>query len=582
MKKNFLVTTPIYYWNGLPHVGHFYSSTIANVIYKYHKISWDHSRFTTGIDENSQKAIIKAEEAGMDIMDYLDSMASEHRKVWDHFNFDYTDFVRTTSDRHHEVVKKVLDHCHSKWDIYEWEYEWMYCVWCEAFKKDEDLVFLNKTTNETFPISDKVKPSDNIIKVCPDHLKTPDKIKEKNYFFKLSKYQTWIEEFYAANPEFVNPDFRYNEVKAFVWRGLEDFSVSRETNTFGIKLPFDETQVTYVWFDALFNYYTSCVKSRAWDKNNENFVDENEFWIRKDPESGKVLHVVWKDIIRFHAIYWPAMLASYFDLWKEIDWVIHFDAKKDFSYLPNQILTWGFFTVDWMKMSKSIWNVIEPVAYSEKYNKELLTLYMLSAFNIWRDWDYDRKDAILSYNAKLANNFWNLLNRAVVLTLKLKLEEGLISNVSEKFKWYNIDYSKDSDKPEIFDFKWWINEYNIFFDNFMSLNTLKLALDLSFKFLDEVNLYVTETEPWTLMKDETKKHQVEEIMYTICETLRNVSMNLYPFFPEKMTQVFEALWLEWYDKELEEWNLESLRNRKITYKILNKAPILFEKFEIEK
>lgn len=263
MTKNFYVTTPIYYGNGPVHVGHFYSSTIANTIYKYQKISGKNARFTTGIDENSQKAVIKAQEAGMPIMDYLDSMAESHKAVWDHFNMDYTDFIRTTSARHHKTVQAVLDKCHQKGDIYEGEYEGMYCVGCESFKKDEDLVFRNKTTGDTFPVSDKVKPSENIEKVCPDHLTQPDKIKEKNYFFKLSKYQTWMEEFYEQNPKFVNPEFRYNEVIAFTKRGLEDFSISRETNTFGIPLPFDKDQVTYVWFDALFNYYTSCVESRG-------------------------------------------------------------------------------------------------------------------------------------------------------------------------------------------------------------------------------------------------------------------------------------------------------------------------------
>jgi methionyl-tRNA synthetase len=244
-------------------VGHFYSSTIANTIFKYQKISGNNARFTTGIDENSQKAVIKADEAGMPIMEYLDSMAADHRRVWDHFNMDYTDFIRTTSTRHKNTVQNVLQKCFDKGDIYEGEYEGMYCIGCESFKKDEDLVFRNKTSGDTFPVSDKVKPSENIQKVCPDHLTTPDQIKEKNYFFKLTRYQTWIEEFYEANPKFVNPDFRYNEVKAFVGRGLEDFSISRETNTFGIELPFDDSQVTYVWFDALFNYYTSCIQSRA-------------------------------------------------------------------------------------------------------------------------------------------------------------------------------------------------------------------------------------------------------------------------------------------------------------------------------
>ncbi len=583
MKEKFYITTPIYYWNGIPHVWHFYTSCIANVIYKYNKIYWKDSRFTTGIDENSQKAVIKANEAGMEVMDYLDSMAIEHKKVWDYFNFDYTDFIRTTSERHHKVVREVLQHCFDKWDIYEWEYEGMYCVWCESFKKDEDLVFRNKTTNETFPISDKVKESDNIEKVCPDHLKKPDTIKEKNYFFRLTKYQTWLEEFYQKNPKFVNPDFRYNEVKAFVSRWLEDFSISRETNTFGIKLPFDDNQVTYVWFDALFNYYTSCKYSRAWNKENTDFVDESDFWIKKDNNSLKVLHCIGKDIMRFHAIFWPAMLASYFDLWKEIDWVLHFDEEKDFSYLPDEILTWGYFTVDWQKMSKTIGNVIEPISYSEKYNKELLTLYMLSAFTIWRDWDYDRKDAILTYNAKLANNFWNLLNRAVVLTMKLDLENGLYSDIYEN--WYSSFYDQSqlnyNNNPFEWDIQWSIKFYNEEYSKYLSNYNLKDSLDLSFKFLDELNNFVTKKEPWTLMKDDSKIEEVKQILYTICEWLRQVSMNLYPFFPEKMSEVFTSLGLVGYAEKLESWEFEALRVEKVIYDIKEKAPILFEKFDLE-
>lgn len=584
MKEKFYVTTPIYYGNGLPHVGHFYSSTIANTIFRYQKIAGKDARFTTGIDENSQKAVIKAEEAGMEIMEYLDSMACEHKKVWDHFDFKYTDFIRTTSQRHHKVVQDVLQKCFDKGDIYEGEYEGMYCVGCESFKKDEDLVYMNKTTKETFPISDKVKESDNIIKVCPDHLKAPDQIKEKNYFFKLSKYQTWMEEFYQQNPDFVEPSFRFNEVIAFTKRGLEDFSISRETNTFGIPLPFDTEQVTYVWFDALFNYYTSCIASRWGDKDSEDFVNEKEFWEKPEGENGKILHVVGKDIIRFHAIFWPAMLASYFNLGEEIDGVLHY-KKEDNKYLPDNILAWGFFTVDGQKMSKSIGNVIEPIEYSEKYSKDLLTLYMLSAFSIGNDGDYDRKDAILNYNAKLANNFGNLLNRAVVLTMKLKLEEGLI-----------YDYSDKPDTENLWGEVWEFHDieglyrghpymilgyYQEDFTQAMKNYNLKEALDCTFKFLDAVNLYVTQTEPWTLMKDESKSEEVKEIMYTICESLRQVAMNLYPYFPEKMTEVLQALSLEGYPEVLEEGKLDELKNRVETFNIVKKAPILFQKFEIE-
>lgn len=558
MTKKFYVTTPIYYGNWLPHVGHFYSSTIANTIYKYKKISGFDTRFTTGIDENSQKAVIKAQEAGVPILEYLDHMASEHKKVWDYFKMDYTDFIRTTETRHKNLVQKVLQKCFDKGDIYEWKYEGMYCVGCEAFKKDEDLVFRNKTTWDTFPVSDKVKPSENIEKVCPDHLTRPDIIKEKNYFFKLSKYQTWIEEFYQANPDFVNPQFRYNEVIAFAKRGLEDFSISRETNTFGIELPFDSTQVTYVWFDALFNYYTSCESSRGGDKNNEDFIDERDFW-EGDQNERNILHIVGKDIIRFHAIFWPAMLASYFDLGEEIEETIHYTAS-DNNYLPTQILAGGFFTVDGQKMSKSLGNVIEPIAYSEHYSKELLTLYMLSAFSIGNDGDYDRKDAILTYNAKMANNLGNLVNRVVVLTLKLEL--------SHSHLFLDIKTLTGT------------QEYVSWFDASMNAFNLKESLDSTFFFLDKLNKYADEREPWKTIKEEEKREETIETLYCLAEWLRQVGLNLYAFFPEKMSEMFEKIGLYDYTQRLENGELTKLRNETPEFHITEKWSPLFARVDI--
>lgn len=521
MKDHFFITTPIYYSNGIPHIGHAYSSIIANVISRYQKINWKKIKFSTWVDENSQKAVQKAEEEGMEIMPYLDMMAEKHKAVWDWLNIWYTDFIRTTEIRHHEFVRKVLQKSFDKWDIYEWEYEWMYCVWCEWFKKEDDLVYLNKTTKTTFPITKNVVESENIIKVCPDHLKAPDIIKEKNYFFKLSKYQKQLEEFYEKNPDFVIPADRFNEVKAFVKRGLEDFSISRETNKFGIKLPFDETQVTYVWYDALFNYLTVCQK----DMN---------FWPCD-------LHVVGKDIIRFHAIYWPAMLLS---AWYE---------------LPKQILTTWYFTVDWQKISKSLWNVIDPVEFSNKYSKELLTLYLLSSFNIWQDWDFDKKQAILTYNAKLANNLGNLVNRVVVLALKiLPHPSPLLRGEGIEGSLEYIEKTKTNIKK--YDLKW--------------------VLDESFKFLDSLNDFTTKKEPWQTIKDENKQEETREVLFTIAEWLRQVWLNLYAFFPEKMWEMFSKLWLENYTEQLENWKLEELRSKKEIFNIKEKWNNLFERIEI--
>ena len=530
-KDIFYITTPIYYTNWIPHIGHAYSSIIADTIARYQKINWKQTKFSTWVDENSQKAVTAATDLWMETMPYLDMMSEKHKAVWDGLKINYTDFIRTTEKRHHDFVKTVLQTSFDKWDIYQGEYEWMYCVWCEWFKKDEDLVYMSKETGKTFPISDKVKVNENIIKVCPDHLKTPDLIKEKNYFFKLSAYEDKLLKYYEENPEFVIPNDRFNEVKAFVKRGLEDFSISRETNKFGIQLPFDELQVTYVWYDALFNYLTVC-------NENDKWQDDMNFW----PAD---LHVVWKDIIRFHAIYWPAMLMS---AWYE---------------LPKQVLTTGFMTVDWQKMSKSLWNVIDPVKYSEEYSKDMMSLYLLTAFNIGQDWNFDHKEAILTYNAKLANNLWNLVNRVVVLTLKLDLEN-----------WLN--WNMDLEIQSI------LNKYISDFNTSISSYNLKDSIDLTFAFLDVLNKYVDTKEPWSLIKDENKKIEVIDIFYTISEWLRQVWLNLYSFFPEKMWEMFNKLGLENYVEKLESWKLEELRDKGEVFMIKEKGNPLFERFEIEK
>jgi methionyl-tRNA synthetase len=524
--KQFYITTPIYYVNGVPHIGHFYSSVLADTIARFNRISWKETRYTTWVDENSQKAIAVADERSMKIMDYLDEMAGKHKNVWDSLNIEYTDFIRTTEERHHKVVREVLQKSfnnkdvYSNRDIYEGEYEWMYCIWCEAFKKDDELIEYDGD------------------QVCPDHLTKPDKIKEKNYFFRLSRYQTWMEEFYEANQDFVIPSDRFNEVIAFTKRWLEDFSISRETNTFWIKLPFDETQVTYVWFDALYNYYTSVY-------NEKEFFPAN-------------VHVVGKDIIRFHAIFWPAMLASNFGLWEEIDGILHY-KKSDRSFLPKTILTTGHFTVDWVKMSKSLWNVIDPLEYSKELSKDVLTLYLLWNSNIWYDWDFDNKQAILTYNAKLANNFGNLLNRVVILGEKLK---------------NCIIKSPQSVSPKGIE----LEQYNENFSNFLLEYNLKSALDQSFSYLDDLNKFVDVEKPWELLKSNPKK--AEEILYILAEWVRQVWLNLYNFFPEKMLELFERLWLEGYKEILESWKLKELRNKTEIFKIKKIDWVLFERFEL--
>ncbi len=523
MPNNFYVTTPIYYSNGIPHIWHAYSSLIADTCARYHKMQGSAVKFSTGVDENSQKIVQAAEKAWIPTMDFLDTMADKHQAVWDGLGIEYSDFIRTTESRHHEFVREVLQKSFDNGDIYQWEYEGKYCVGCEAFKKDDDLI------------------ESEWKMICPDHLTEPDIIKEKNYFFKLSKYEDKLKKLYADQPDFVMPSDRFNEVKAFVDRWLEDFSISRETNTFGIALPFDESQVTYVWYDALFNYITVCQEEES-----------KAFW----PAS---LHVVGKDIIRFHAIYWPAMLMS---------------AGYE---LPKNILTTGFFTIDGQKISKSLGNAIDPVEFSEEYSKELLSLYLLSSFHIGQDGDFDREQAILTYNAKLANNLWNLVNRVVVLSLKLDHPlwawiEDFIATSWEEYATKMSELFPESYQVITETYRWFEA-----IETSMQNYQLKDALDTIFSLISDLNKFADSETPWSLIKTDPKKAEI--ILYIIARRLVLIGVTLYPFFPQKMSEMFTKFWLHEYGDMLESGKRTELESMTPAFNITEKWSPLFQRIE---
>lgn len=509
MKDTFYTTTPIYYTNWVPHIGHRYASLICDILTRYNKSIWKDTKFATGVDENSQKALQKAHELDMDIMDYLDMMAKKHRDVWDGLDISYTDFIRTTEKRHHMVVREVLQKSYDAGDIYEWVYEWYYCVGCEAFIKKDDL------TIENWDL------------VCPIHLTKSDYIKEKNWFFRLSKYEDFLRDFYKSNPDFIIPHDRYNEVIAFVDRWLEDFSISRETNTFGIKLPFDESQVTYVWFDALVNYLTVCFSP-------DSGSDDAKFWPRD-------LHVVAKDIIKFHGIYWPRMLKS---------------AGYE---LPRQILTTWFFTIDGHKISKSLWNVIDPVEFSNKYSRDMMVLYLFWAINLGQDGDFSQKDAIAMYNAKLANNLWNLLNRVLVLSLKLETDPWVLSGDIDSDVRHSID-------KLVLDTRWEYARYD-----------LKKILDDTFRFIDSLNKYIDTNKPWATISSDPDSTRL--VLNTTAEWLRIRWLILYPYFNDKMLEIFDRLWLERYVQKLDDGRLFELFDSREEFRITEKWVALYDRFD---
>lgn len=497
MQKKFYITTPIYYSNAIPHIGNAYASFIADTIAQYHRLQHDDLRFSTGVDENSQKVVESALENGMETMAYADMMASKHRSVWDRLDIRYTHFIRTTEEVHHTFVQSVLQKSWDNGDIYLGTYEGMYCVGCEAFKKEVDLKDWH----------------------CPDHPNKPlQHLKEKNYFFRLSKYQDQILKFYEDHPEFVTPRGRFNEIIEFVKWGLEDFSISRETNKFGIPLPFDSTQVTYVWYDALFNYLTLVQD------------DEKKWW----PAD---MHVIGKDIVKFHGIYWPAMLWS---AWYEP---------------PKQLLTTGFFTVDGQKMSKTIGNVIDPVAYIDRYSRDMLILYLFTAFPIGEDGDFDQAQAILTYNAKLSNNLWNLLNRFIALSLKL----------SGKIDW---DVWKAWNEK--------IEKYTMLMDS----HDLKGSLECAFEYASEINKYVDENTPWKLDSSSAEdRKKLQDILFILVSNLRKVAIMLLPFFDTKMRELLNRIGVS-YDDALALWDNLSIDPK--NFSVAEKGEALYARIAIEK
>jgi methionyl-tRNA synthetase len=396
--------------------------------------------------------------------DYADMMAAKHQAVWDGLGIEYTDFVRTRDPKHFEVVQAMLQRSYDAGDIYLGTYEGKYCVGCEEFKRDSDL-------NESGR--------------CPLH---PDReisiLSEQNYFFRLSKYQDRLIELYASHPDFVLPEHRFREVIEFVKGGLEDFSISRAGSTFGIPLPFDPAHVTYVWYDALANYVTACQGDQA------------RFW----PAN---LQIVGKEILRFHAIYWPAML-----------WSAGFE-------IPRQLLAGGFITIDGQKISKSLGNVIDPVEFSAEYPRELMDLYLLHGFPIGSDGDFSTAQAIHSYNAHLANNVGNLLNRFLVLTLKrgnsletAANDAGFLANRERMMADYRAS---------------------------MARYDLRGALESVFLFADTLNKYLDVKRPWESVADESRSAETADTLGHLGEGLYALALLLSPFFPAKMRELLSRI-----------------------------------------
>ncbi len=479
MKNKFYVTTPIYYGTAKPHLGSLYSTLLADVVARWNKLNGKDVFFLTGIDEHGQKIEQAAAKAGMDPKEFVDSFIKEYKDTWHKYHIDYTKFIRTTDPYHIQAVQKWIKDLIKKGDIYKSFYEGWYCTPCETFVTKKDA---------------SKKEDESCQPFCPSCDRATIAIAEESYFFKLSAYQDKLLHFYKQHPEFIVPKERTKEVVNFVKSGLRDLSISRTTVKWGVPFPGDEKHVAYVWADALNNYITAVGYAQ---KGREN---ELKKWWPAD------LQVMGKDIIRFHAIYWPAFLMA-----------------SDLA-LPKQLLVHGWIKIDQKKMSKSLGNVVDPLVLLQKYGADPVRYYLVRQMAITHDSDFSIKDLERHIASDLANDLGNLVRRMVTLAYKNDLAiVPAINSWSEKSR-------------DLRDASWNIIDD---FQSYMEDCQFHMALARLWKFINQVNSYFHEQEPWKIVK--TDKQKFVEIINATAHSLRVIAYLLWPVMPKKMEDLLSRL-----------------------------------------
>ena len=508
MKEKFYITTPIYYPSANFHIGHCYSTIIADSIARYKRLDGYDTYFLTGSDEHGQKIEKKANEAGVTPQEYVDKIVENAKDLWASLGITYDRFIRTTDKDHVEIVQNIFKKLFDQGDIYKGEYKGLYCTPCESFWTETQLVDGK----------------------CPDCGREVHEISEEAYFLKLSKYQDRLEKYINEHPTFIEPESRKNEmINNFIKPGLEDLCVSRTSFKWGIPVTFDESHVVYVWLDALTNY----ISALGYSTNHDELF--KKYW----PAN---VHIVGKEIVRFHTIIWPIILMA-LDL-----------------PLPEKVFGHGWLIIDGNKISKSLGNYKDPREYINAYGVDAVRYFSLREIPFGNDGNFSENALIGRINGDLANIWGNLVNRTI--SMANKYFNGTITNKNIK---------EELDDELISN----INKLKTTCDKYIDDLQISKVLETIFDTLRASNKYIDDTTPWILAKDETKKDRLETVLYNLLESIRITNILLKPFMPDSTEKVINQI-----NSDKNDFN-DTLYIDSNEYKVTDKPIPLFQRIDIK-